>query len=201
MRDFFENAYRTGFLPWEESGRAGAAMLSRLLERESAERKSPPGRAVDLGCGRGFHALEMAAAGWQVTGIDYVSTAVEAAQAQDGASAATFVVGDVTDLSASVQGPVDFYLDIGCFHALDDSDRAAYGRGVTALAADRATLLMLAFGPGAPFPAPPGVRLPGVEQALGSSWKIIDDVLVPTQGVSTVPQAIEVHVYRFRHHT
>jgi hypothetical protein len=45
--------YRIGFAPWERYPEAAAASIGRLLDREQAERSRPPGRALDLGCGRG----------------------------------------------------------------------------------------------------------------------------------------------------
>ena len=39
----------------------------------------PLGRVLDLGCGRGQYTLRAGADGWEVVGIDYVPTAIEAA--------------------------------------------------------------------------------------------------------------------------
>lgn len=198
MREFFENAYRTGFLPWEESAKADhSGAFERLLARETAEHEQPR-RAVDLGCGRGFQARMLATAGWEVVGIDYIPGAIEQAKIGTEGSAAKFVVGDVTDLQSSVTGSFDFFLDVGCFHCLTGADRAAYGRGVGAVAAPGATLLLLAMTPGAPFPAPPGAKVGDVEAALGDGWQTIDDIQVPTEQIPTVPSGVEVHFHRFR---
>ena len=68
-------AYRFGFTPWERYGTAAAASIGALLDREEAERSRPPGRALDLGCGRGQKARELARRGWEVVGVDNVARA------------------------------------------------------------------------------------------------------------------------------
>ena len=142
----YARMYRLGIAPWERYGNAAAASIARLLDREEHERPRPLGRALDLGCGRGQYTPELARRGWQAVGIDNVPVAIEAAK-RKGTKGVTYVVGDVTDLSAANLGTFDFFLDIGCFQGLDAEDRAAEGEGVTTLASPSATVLMLAFGP------------------------------------------------------
>lgn len=138
--------YRLGVTPWERYGAVTAASFAALLDREAAERSGPLGRALDLGCGRGQRTRELARKGWEALGIDNVPRAIEAA-IRRGVPGATFVVGDVTDLTAADLGTFDFFLDSGCFHHLDADGRQAAGRGVTAVARPGATLLMLEFQP------------------------------------------------------
>ncbi|MFD6095689.1 class I SAM-dependent methyltransferase [Nocardiopsis flavescens] len=142
----YARMYRLGFTPWERYGAAGGKRLGGLLDREAAERPGGPGRALDLGCGRGQFTPEPARRGWETVGLDLVPEAVEAARAKGPAEVA-YVVGDVTDLGASGLGTFDLFLDIGCFQGLGPEQRAAEGRGVTELAEPGAVLLMLAFGP------------------------------------------------------
>lgn len=52
-----------------------SAMLARAIVGQG-----PPGRALDLTTGTGFHALVLAAAGWDVVAVDRSPQAVEAAQ-------------------------------------------------------------------------------------------------------------------------
>ena len=40
----------------------------------------PPGRALDLGCGEGRHAIWLASQGWQVTAIDFSSIGIDRAR-------------------------------------------------------------------------------------------------------------------------
>ncbi|MFT4088836.1 MAG: methyltransferase domain-containing protein, partial [Gordonia sp. (in: high G+C Gram-positive bacteria)] len=99
---FYTEAYRSGFVPWEAAGEAGAEQTERDFERE--ESTHPPGRrrALDIGCGRGRHAVELAQRGWEVIGVDFVAAAIDDARARAAGAAATFVVGDATDLEAVV---------------------------------------------------------------------------------------------------
>jgi SAM-dependent methyltransferase len=147
----YKLAYRIGFTPWERAGEAGQQQLAALLDREEEGRQAPYGKALDLGCGRGLHSLALARRGWDVTGIDVVPQAVEAAQkgAESEDVDVNFVCADVTAMSpADVGKDFEFLLDIGCFHGLRDEQRMAMAASVDAVAADEATLLLLAFQPG-----------------------------------------------------
>src|SRR5262245_36883940 len=146
MSALYAALYRFRITPWEHYIGAATASIGALLDREEADRPRPLGRAIDLGCGRGLYARELARRGWEVVGIDNVPRAIGAAK-RAGVSGATFVVGDVTDLANADLGTFDFFLDVGCFQGLTPEQRSAEGRGVTLLAKPGATLLMLAFQP------------------------------------------------------
>ena len=74
-------AYRLGVTPWERAGREATAQFNALLDREQ-EGDPPFGRALDIGCGTGDHAVNLARRGWDVTGVDFVSRALQAARAR-----------------------------------------------------------------------------------------------------------------------
>jgi hypothetical protein len=187
----YARMYRLGITPWERYGQAAAASIAPLLDQEAAKRPQPPGRALDLGCGRGQFTPQLARRGWEAVGIDYVPAAIEAA-ARRGPAGVTYVVGDVTNLSAASLGTFDFFLDIGCFQGFGAGQRLAEGRGVTAVANTGATLLMLAFGPSRMRSLVGGVSQAEVESAF-PEWEMLTVEPADTAGLSwpmnkTAPQ-------------
>lgn len=174
--------YRVGFTPWERYGTAAAGSIAALLDREEEEERStPPGRALDLGCGRGQYTPELARRGWDAVGVDVVPQAVAAARRRD-RSGATYVVGDVTDLEATGLGTFDFFLDAGCFQGLGAQRRRAQARGVTALANPGATLLILAFQPTMIRALVEGVSQVEIEAAF-SGWDMLSVEPAETRGL------------------
>lgn len=197
-REFFAEAYRTGFVPWEVAAAAGTADEAAMLDREDATHPVGQRRALDIGCGRGRHSALLAQRGWQVVGVDFVPEAIAAAQARSDVAGIHFVVGDVADLVSVVSGPFDFFLDGGCFHGLSAQERIGWGRGVSALAAPGATMLMVAFDPWPSTPLPPnvpaGTSLDDIREVL-PGWEVLSDDLMP-DAYRPVPQP--AHYYRLR---
>ncbi len=192
--------YRLGLTPWERYGAAGgAAQLGALLDRETRARASGPGRALDIGCGRGQFTPELARRGWEAVGVDIVPEAVEAARRR-GPAEVSYVVGDVTGLEFSGLGGFDLFLDIGCFQGLDADQRAAEGRGVTALAAPGSTLLMLAFGPSRYRRLVEGVAQAQIEAAF-PGWELLTTEDARTDGLGWPMNRTSPRWYRFRRRT
>lgn len=184
----YQLAYRVGLTPWEGAGEAAQQTFDALLDREERDRQErgvvrPWGRALDLGCGSGTHTIELAERGWRAVGVDNVGRALGSARERPGAEQVDFVESDVTELaSGHLAADVDFFLDVGCFHGLDDRQRTSYGEGVTSLAAPTATLLMLAFTPGhRPF-LPRGASHDDVTRAL-PGWELLDTEAADTSGM------------------
>jgi SAM-dependent methyltransferase len=88
---------------------------------------TPPGRALDLGCGTGTNLVFLARAGWQVTGIDFAVRAIRKAHKRLHREhlAAIIRVGDVTR-AVELRQEFDLVLDIGCFHGLAQEGRERY---------------------------------------------------------------------------
>jgi SAM-dependent methyltransferase len=113
--------YQVGFTPWD--GKTEVAPLGDLLDTLT------PGRALDMGCGTGRHALFMAARGWDVVGVDGVPKALRraeqrAAGAGGAGSRVRFLRGDVTRLGATLHPQTfDLVTDVGCFHGLSEAER------------------------------------------------------------------------------
>ena len=195
----YKRMYRLGIMPWERYGQAAAASIAAHLDREETERSRPLGRALDLGCGRGQFTPELTRRGWEAVGIDYVPAAIEAAKSR-GAAGVTYVVGDVTNLPAASLGRFDFFLDIGCFQGFHAEERLAEGRGVSALANPKATLLMLAFGPSRMRTFVGGVSQAEVEAAF-PEWEMLAVEPADTAGLGWPMNKTAPQWYRLRRRT
>lgn len=186
-------AYRLGVTPWEQAGERASESMARLLDREEQDRDGRPGRAVDLGCGRGQHAHELARRGWEVVGVDAQERAVEAARATGGG--ARFVVGDVTRLAELGIGPADLFLDVGCFHGLDAGGRQAEAEAISAAAVPGATVILLAFRPHHLPLLPSGATQGDVEQAF-ARWDLLAVEPADTTGMPAPLRRTAPHWYR-----
>jgi cyclopropane fatty-acyl-phospholipid synthase-like methyltransferase len=166
---FFRGAYLFGWKPWD-SGVPPPELVSFVGEH-------PPGKALDLGCGTGTNCIFLAQHGWDVTGVDFVPRAVQAAKnkAKAAAVAPRFVVGDVTRLAkAGVGDGYDLLLDLGCFHSIPEAGRDGYVRGATSAAAAGATMLMFCVirRQRKSLIGPPGVDPGEIQARFESAWSI-----------------------------
>jgi SAM-dependent methyltransferase len=193
-------AYAIGATPWERAGEAGRDQLDRLVETEEALRGGPA-TALDLGCGSGAHAVALAERGWQVTGVDQIGKALARARTRsdEHGTSVTFVKADVTRLDPNAVGAgYDLLLDVGCFHGFTTTDQAAMGRSIERVAAPDATLLVLAFQPGAaPRPLPRGADAASIERAL-PGWRVVDTEPAPTDGMPALLRKAAPSWYRVR---
>lgn len=128
-RDWDDN-YAQGFIPWDtdEPDPNLVDTVQRLDVR--------PGRALDVGCGTGTHAVWLASLGFEVVGVDLSERAVELARARAEATqtdgSCTFVAVDFLT-SPPPGGPFDFVFDRGCFHVFDQpAERAGFAASVDA---------------------------------------------------------------------
>jgi len=92
-----------------------------------------PGKALDLCCGLGTHALYLTKKGFQVVGIDISSKAVEYAKekATKVNAKIQFQVQSFLNLENFQDEEFDFILDIGCFHHVKVEDRDTFIYGVS----------------------------------------------------------------------
>jgi len=198
--------YRVGFTPWEQLATLPhlTEQISALFDREEHGLRPPYGPALDLGCGSGIWAVELAKRGWQVTGVDLVPKALRRAgrRAQQAGVEIQLVRGDATKLRGTEVGSgFPFLLDFGLFHdELTDRQRAAMGREVTAVAAPGATLLMMAWARARRGPLPRGANRSDIEAAY-PEWTVIDEQPFHLSGASFfkhMPNA-NPRFYRLRH--
>jgi SAM-dependent methyltransferase len=166
MRFLYQLMYRIGFTPWDTPQTPVPAVLRDAIEGPHAIH---PGRALDLGCGMGRHALYLAAHGWHVTGLDSAGRALRIARrrAERAGVDIDFVRGDVTRIDkAGVSGPFDLFLDGGCFHGMSEDERRHYSRSITQVAAPDAEILLFSFGPSTSRIPPRGAEMSDVERCF-----------------------------------
>jgi SAM-dependent methyltransferase len=201
MRRFYKLLYRVGFTPWERLPTLPVAeQVSALLDREEAGREPPYGQALDLGCGSGIWAVELASRGWDVTGIDIISKAVRRARerAREAGVEVRFVEGDVTALSAAGVGSgFRLVLDFGTVHGLAPAQCEAVGRELSAVAADDANLLMYAAIPARRGPLPRGMSRAEIEAAF-PEWNVLDEEPFDVSGAPAALQKARPTWYRLR---
>jgi SAM-dependent methyltransferase len=103
---------------------------------------APSRRVLDLGCGTGEHSRRMAAAGFEVVGVDASESMLAKAREEPLPENLRFVSGDMRDLGRAVEGSFGGALCLGNAlpHLLSDEDLRLFAAGL------RARLL-----PGAPL--------------------------------------------------
>ncbi|GAA2350831.1 class I SAM-dependent methyltransferase [Saccharopolyspora halophila] len=162
--------------------------IAALLDRGV---RSP---VLDAGCGVGVTALELAARGYEVVGLDSSESAIAQAVADRDSRqvSATFEVADVTSFS----GYDDHFatiVDSTLFHSLPVDRRDAYLGSIARAAQDGAVLHMLVFDTGA-FPAGGGPNTVSAEElraAVEAHWTI--DSIEPSSIAAFLPEEIGAH--------
>ncbi|WP_287130979.1 methyltransferase domain-containing protein [Candidatus Cyanaurora vandensis] len=119
----WEARYQEGTDRWD-LGQAAPPFV-RLLASPDAPK---PGRAVVLGCGRGYEALLFACHGFQVLGVDFAPSAITEARTQASRQglAAEFLERDIFQLIPEYQSSFDYVVEHTCFCAIDPSQRSQY---------------------------------------------------------------------------
>jgi SAM-dependent methyltransferase len=139
MKRIYNLWYRFGNPPWVLGPR------QELVQLVDSGRLQPC-RAIDLGCGVGDNAVFLAQRGFDVTALDYSSSAID--RARESAARAgvqvDFRVDDLTSLRNDY-GTFDLLVDYGALHSLSPASRDAYLRSVLPLARPGALFLLYCF--------------------------------------------------------
>lgn len=138
-RLLYELGYRFFRMPWETGPR------HELVELVESGRILP-GRAIDLGCGTGSNAIFLTQHGFEVTGVDFVSSAITQAKgkAEEAAVQVNFVLDDITRLQ-QVTDTFDLLVDYGTLDDLLPKDRDLYVQNVIPLARPGSHFLLWCF--------------------------------------------------------
>jgi len=201
MSVFYKVAYWLGVTPWEEMATLPIAeQITSLFDREERERQWPYGAALDLGCGSGIWSVKLAARGWRVTGIEIVPEALRAARRriQKAGVEARLIQGDMTALRTfGIGSDFKFVLDLGAIHGLNDAQRKAVGREVSAVTAGGATLVLLAWVPAQRGPLPCGMSRNDLQHVF-PDWTLIGEDLADVSGAPRFIKRAKPCFYRLR---
>jgi methyl halide transferase len=104
--------YRTGDTPWD------SGVPSAEIARVVTEGGLPGRKLLEVGCGTGTNAIELARRGYHVTAIDLVDLAVQRARekARTAGVPVDFRVGDLTKVDLG--GPFESVVDLGVYHGI-----------------------------------------------------------------------------------
>ena len=123
-REHWEDRYREGETPWDD-GRPWRP-LPDLLARYAP----PGGRLVDIGCGLGGKAAQMAALGYRVLGIDISQAAIDAARQLAAGSDGDLELRRADFLKQSPDAPFDLAFDRSVWATFDEPGRFSFARRV-----------------------------------------------------------------------
>lgn len=150
--DFFDAAYRET-PPWD-IGEPQPALIALLDEYP------PAAPVLDVGCGTGELALELARRGLNVLGIDLVASAIEQAKAKAAAAppgVAQRVEFRVTDAlhPSRLGGKFSSAVDSGFFHIFGPQERETFMHELALALEDGGRYYLLGFAVNSPYPNSP----------------------------------------------
>ena len=128
-------------IPWNRE--TPPALLIELLDSG----KVKPCKAVDLGCGAGNYAIYLAQRGFEVTGVDFSTTAIKIAgeNAQKQNVKCVFLIADVIDGLTEINQHWDFAYEWGLLHHILPEKRKKYVNNVWQILNPEGKYLYLCF--------------------------------------------------------
>ena len=163
IRNWFDVAYE-GSPPWD-IGRP------QRVFKDLAEQGLIHGRVLDVGCGTGELALELAARGHDVVGVDASRMALHKAglKAESRGLSARFVHMDALDLQSI--GLFDTVVDCGLFHVFSDADRVRYSQSLARVVEPGGLLHLLCFSDRQPgLMGPRRVSVDELKRSFRRGW-------------------------------
>ena len=203
-RRAYDLMYRFG-APWEGADRVELRQLvadGRCAPETLRRPGARAARAIDFGCGAGGVSLELAEAGFAVTGVDFSQIALAkgraaAARHRLGPDRLVFLAGDLTSGHVpGVEGPFDLLVDYGTLDDLPEAGRRAMAGLIARLARPGARFFLFAFSGrredlprmsfGGPSKAFPGLEPGEVERLFERAFRIdVIDAPTPTRHIAT----------------
>jgi len=169
----FAGMYAEGIPPWQID--RPQPEVIQLIENGKFE--SP---VLDLGCGTGDNAIELARRGLLVKGLDAVTEALERARKKTEQAglrqSPEFVLGDALRLEESGL-KARTVLDCALFHTFSDEERREYIRGLEAVLSPGGRLHILSFSElETRQPGPRRLSLSEITGSFGAGWRLEDSV-------------------------
>jgi SAM-dependent methyltransferase len=127
-------------VPWADL--APNPHVVEWLEREAP----PPGRALDIGCGLGDSAEDLARRGFEVVAFDVSASAIDAARRRFPASRVDYRVADLLRLPADFAGAFDLVIECYTLQVLPPEARAEAAAALRRLPRPGGSLLVVARG-------------------------------------------------------
>jgi len=161
--------YIAGETPWDTG--VPNPELIRMVEKGGF----PGSGILELGCGTGTNAVELARRGYRVTAVDLADVAIFKARERATTAGVNvdFRVGDLTQMDLG--GPYDGLLDLGVYHGIRNRDLDGFLRAVVRLSRPGTRWLCIAGSANSPRrDGPPVVREEEFRAELGSAFKILD---------------------------
>ncbi len=144
LKERMDAIYRSvppGDIPWNNE--SPPDILRALVETNVVQ----PCRAIELGCGVGNYVIYLSGRGFDATGVDISSAAIDIARRSAAARGAScrFVVADVLGDLAEFPEPFDFAYEWELLHHIFPPDRERYVRNVSRLLRPAGRYLSVCF--------------------------------------------------------
>jgi SAM-dependent methyltransferase len=146
------------------------------------------GPVIDVGCGTGENALELASRGLDVLGVDASPRAIGAARAKgsERGSSAEFLVADALGLG-SLGLRFTSALDCGVFHVFEDDERPVYVASLATVLAPGGVLQLLCFSDLQPGSfGPRRVTQQEIRDSFADGWDVRE--IAPVTFVTNLPE-------------
>jgi SAM-dependent methyltransferase len=171
----WEEAYRQGTPPWDSG--IPHAELARVLD----EYRLRPQTVLEIGCGTGADAVQLARRRFEVTAVDCSPIALERARlrAEQEGVLVHFVLSDIFEFARSA-GHFDLVVDVGVYHAIRQRSLQRYLDVLWRVTQPGSYYFCLAGAPHEPADeGPPQVTEDEIHTELGRLFELIH--LRPTQ--------------------
>lgn len=175
---FWQSRYKENHTPWD-LGTVAPPLVTLYQEQLSHFNL---GKMLVVGCGHGHDAAFFGQMGVDVTGIDFVSEAIEAAT-KDYGQWARFLQADLFDLPPSFLGQFDTVLEHTCFCAIPPQRREDYVQAVSTLLKPKGTFIGL-FWAFVDEDGPPYPSTPEEIERLFSPYFTIESLILPKDSVA-----------------